>query len=298
MKTKVLFPMLFGELDPSFELECNALSSVGVEYFMFDHDLLVSEGKVKTNITHSEEKVGVILRGWMLTDKQYEKLYDQLIHKNYWLINTPMQYVHCHYFPNVYQDLKELTPPISSFFIEDLSDELLSSILKTTKNFIIKDFVKSEKGTDLFKINSDISVNELKEKIYKFVEQRQPLFNKGIVLKDFENLKQYHKTTNEWRAFFYKGFLVSLEPNSNQQILIQPQIKDVLLCGARVSNHTEPHSLFFTLDFAELEDGSWIVLEAGDGQVSGLAAGQNELKFYGNLLKIINQDENKDGVRQ
>ena len=39
-------------------------------------------------------------------------------------------------------------------------------------------------------------------------------------------------------------------------------------------------SNFYTIDVAELTDGTWKVLECGDGQVSGLASMQNEMIFY------------------
>ena len=39
-------------------------------------------------------------------------------------------------------------------------------------------------------------------------------------------------------------------------------------------------STFYTVDYAELADGSWKILEAGDGQVSGLSDNQDEKAFF------------------
>lgn len=39
-------------------------------------------------------------------------------------------------------------------------------------------------------------------------------------------------------------------------------------------------SLLYTVDFAERADGVWIVVETGDGQVSGLAAAQDPVIYY------------------
>ena len=44
---------------------------------------------------------------------------------------------------------------------------------------------------------------------------------------------------------------------------------------------------FFTIDVAEKSDGSWTIIETGDGQVSGLSPGQNELEFYNQISKYI-----------
>ena len=37
---------------------------------------------------------------------------------------------------------------------------------------------------------------------------------------------------------------------------------------------------YYTVDFAERADGTWIVVETGDGQVSGLAAAQDPVIYY------------------
>ena len=39
-------------------------------------------------------------------------------------------------------------------------------------------------------------------------------------------------------------------------------------------------SVFYTVDYAELEDGTWRVIEAGDGEVSGLSDGQDYEAFF------------------
>lgn len=39
-------------------------------------------------------------------------------------------------------------------------------------------------------------------------------------------------------------------------------------------------SPLYTIDMAELSDGSWKILEAGDGQVFGLSDGQDSISFF------------------
>ena len=46
-------------------------------------------------------------------------------------------------------------------------------------------------------------------------------------------------------------------------------------------------SPFFTLDFAQLEDDSWIIIESGDGQVSGITDSSQTEMFY-KMLKEKN----------
>ena len=49
-------------------------------------------------------------------------------------------------------------------------------------------------------------------------------------------------------------------------------------------------SLFYTVDYAEKEDGSWIIIETGDGGVSGLSEGQNYDSFYRALDIAFNNE--------
>ena len=45
-------------------------------------------------------------------------------------------------------------------------------------------------------------------------------------------------------------------------------------------------STFYTVDYAELSDGTWKIIEAGDGQVSGLSDNQDIHNFY-RLISVI-----------
>jgi hypothetical protein len=45
-------------------------------------------------------------------------------------------------------------------------------------------------------------------------------------------------------------------------------------------------SKFYTVDLAQLINGEWIIVETGDGQVSGLAPNQNPIGLYNSFLKM------------
>jgi len=284
MKTIFLFPCEYDNLyvvDDNFQLEYNACQSVGLETALFDHDLFISENKLVTTLKNTDD-IQIILRGWMLNKKQYFSLYENLDSK---LINNPYQYLHCHYFPNVMQDIKEFIVPVNCwFYINNMDDNLIETIQENiTSDILIKDFVKSEKGTDVFILDKDYIKSNLKTVIERFIDLRGNLFNEGIVLKEIVKLKKYDGVSNEWRAFFYDGELISLTLNSEQAIKSnRPEINFVKKVSYNITK-----SRFFTIDFAELEDGSWKVLECGDGQVSGLASMQNELVYYSILKEKI-----------
>jgi len=48
-------------------------------------------------------------------------------------------------------------------------------------------------------------------------------------------------------------------------------------------------SNFFTIDIAEKEDGKWMIIETGDGQVSDTSPGQNCLDFYMSMEGLVKE---------
>ena len=54
-----------------------------------------------------------------------------------------------------------------------------------------------------------------------------------------------------------------------------------------ILKYTNLNSPFYTIDYAEKEDGSWIVVETGDGQVSGISEGQDYEAFFRALYHAL-----------
>lgn len=107
-----------------------------------------------------------------------------------------------------------------------------------------------------------------------FYEYRGDLLTEGICIKEYRDFKQYDSHTNEYRAFYLNGRFISLCPNSGQpQCVPQPSREFVEL----FSNLPSP---FYTVDFAEMPNGDWTIIETGDGQVSGLYACQDYVAFF------------------
>lgn len=288
---KILFPCheLEGlkKVDDAYLEEHHAAKLQGHDCYLFDHDKFV-RGSLSTNLPESEEEKSILLRGWMLSVSEYEDLYNML--KNdfgYVLINTPEQYKNCHHFPESYDYTKEHTS--KAIFIKAQGDskewdaEVLQSISDFfgDKDFLMKDFVKSAKDyPELFRMPAGISGEDLLDKVNKFVEHRGKLFSEGLVFKEFVDLKRdTEDKLNEWRIFFYENRMVSASPNSNQSDwlneypgeFIDSVVKDIAF---------QIDSNFFTIDVSQKEDGSWMIIETGDGQVSGLSPNQNCLEFY------------------
>ena len=75
---------------------------------------------------------------------------------------------------------------------------------------------------------------------------------------------------------------MSSEPNSNQK---GPYVEtpDSFLKDVVDNIAFEIDSNFFTIDVAKKANGGWMIIETGDGQVSGLSPGQNCLEFYASM---------------
>jgi hypothetical protein len=263
--------------DPDFKKEYEALYRMDFKVFLYDYDQFVNHNEIIANIDYSLSG-DVILRSWMLNEEQYNRLYKSLNRNGFKLINTTEQYLNCHYYPNVYSKIKDYAP--NSIWFRDITETNVRICRSLINNdIIIKDYVKSEKGLeDIFVLSKSLTNVEFFEQVQKFKNYRGKLFNEGIVFKEFVNLKKYGVKTNEFRIFVLNGKIISCSQNSDLGFGDCPDtsfLKDII---------SNIDSNYFTIDIAEKEDGSWIILECGDGQVSGLSNDQSEYIYYASFL--------------
>lgn len=283
MKTKFLYPSDFYDIktvEPDYENEFNTVAKFPeFDVILYNYDEFISGGELKTYPTVIDEGL-CIYRGWMLKPDKYRELYEKLRRRGVSLINDPHGYEKCHLFPNTYEEIKSFTPKTKWFEDYKLID--WNAINVEFKRFMIKDYVKSVKGTR-FPSFFETPVNEemMKKYIDEFIELRGTLFTKGIVIKDFVNFKKYGENTNEYRAFYLRGKLVTLSKNSNQSGNCPVVPMDFVEMFAQLESN------FYTVDFAELENDKWIIIETGDGQVSGLSPDQYIFKFYDEIRAIL-----------
>lgn len=291
MCISLLFPSDYfypSKIDATYEREHLVASESGLfDVFLFPYDQFIEKGNTK--LFPGDDSIpfysaqNFIYRGWMLKPDQYNSLYSSLEKKHIRLINTPEEYELCHFFPKVYPYVKDDTPRILWFPKDTLIN--YNTVLSTFNQFIIKDAVKSVKGSDFptsFK-SSELTPETLHEYVSKFIQLRGTLYDGGIVFKEYVPLKVYGSTTNEYRAFYLKGHVLSVSKNSEQG-LDTPFVPKYLIDKYRHLN-----SSYYTIDFAELSNGEWVIIEAGDGQVSGLSPSQLVFKYY-EEMNIIYKD--------
>lgn len=257
-----------------------ALETGKFEILLFSYDDWFNKGIL--NLSQPVQfPTKAVYRGWMMKPEQYEGFYSQLLKANVQLVTTPQMYSLMHVFPNIYPFLREDTASLETF---PLHEEIDVDILKKQfQRFMVKDYVKSVKGTE-FPAYFDDSVTQdiFNQWMDVFYHYRGDLLTGGICIKEYLDFRRYDGRTNEFRVYYVNHKIASVSRNSLQP-LYTADPPDSLIEKYRFLG-----SIFYTIDFAELADGTWKIIEAGDGSVSGLSYRQDYQAFYRFLFSCIN----------
>ena len=280
----ILFPSSFFDgkkVDEDLQSEYEAVLNTGLwNTIFFNYDKWFNAGKLVLS-EGIPERTYAVYRGWMMKAEQYQKFYDALLEAGIELVTKPAEYEYFHHFPNVYRSIEEDTPRIIT--VPAGEQYQLSDIQKSFNRFMVKDYVKSVKGTDFPKFfTRDTTDEEFRNAMELFYKYRGELISGGLCFKEFVDLKTYGDKTNEYRAFYIGNQVASISRNSLQPSYTPEPPLDM------INKYKYLPSTFYTLDYAELNDGSWKILEAGDGSVSGPSDGQNLEAFYRAIYQCLN----------
>lgn len=246
----------------------------------FGYDKWFNEDKLVLSETPATMRKA-IMRGWMMKPSQYNQFYNKLLENNIELITAPSEYEQMHIFPNAYKFFGDDTAFMKVYPLHEQIE--MSDLKKYFNRFLVKDFVKSVKGTEFPKF-FDVSVTqeEFDNWMEVFYKYRGNLLTGGICIKEFLSLKFYGERPNEYRVFYANGEIVSISKNSGQENFTQEPPKEL------VEKYKNLPSIYYTVDFAELADGTWKVIEAGDGSVSGLSEFQDAEQYFRALYYAFN----------
>ncbi|MFB7142788.1 ATP-grasp domain-containing protein [Gottfriedia sp. NPDC056225] len=295
---RILFcsdPLDRNQVDFDYKKEYLVAQNMGIktELIALENLLYFDDGKKSIHkVSISEEPEKAIYRGWMLTPNYYKMLYNALTKKNIYLVNTPEEYKHCHYLPESYSVIKDKTPKTTWILKEEI-DENFNKIFDKVQTFgnnpiIIKDFVKSRKHdwVEACFIPKASDKENVEKTVKKFIELQGSELNEGIVFREFLNLEfltKHHQSqmplSKEFRVFFLNGKPISMlhywDEGDYGKIL--PNLDSLLEIAQDIKSN------FFTMDIAKVENGEWVIIELGDGQVSGLPDNADLGEFYLNI---------------
>ena len=277
----ILFPSSFfniTKVDEDLQKEYDAVLAAGLfDVALFGYDKWFNEDKLIVRDTPDKEQIGVY-RGWMMKPDQYERFYKLLLEKNIRLVTEPEHYRLMHIFPNVYEQVKEDTAKMELYPLHAQID--VEKLKKSFERFMVKDYVKSVKGTDFPRyFDQNITQDEFDRWMEVFYKYRGDLLTGGICMKEFLDLKRYGEKTNEYRVFYINHQIATICRNSGQGNYTPEPPKELI---EKYRNLASP---YYTVDYAELEDGIWRIIEAGDGEVSGLSDNQD----YEHYFRALNQ---------
>lgn len=295
MKATILFPGDYFSLNSpndNFSAELDAVVATdGLEAALFNFDEYMEGGSLALNKPAEHLPKLVIYRGWMMKPEQYRRFHDNLVSLGFEPMVSPLCYESMHCFPNAAEMFDGQTPQFLVFPEDDGQVSIdADAVNGAFKRFMVKDYVKSAKNTDFPAfIETPVTQGELDGYIQDFIRRRGSLFTGGIVLKEYVDLKKYEGVTNEWRQFvFLRGAQLGMFRNSCQpRTTPEPP-------GSYLSTRNIAVVPFYTVDYAELADGTWTIIEAGDGQVSGLAESDDPMRFYETMASQLAQLHEQD----
>lgn len=278
----LLYPgnyMDYRSVEDDMKEEYTAALDTGLfQILLFNYDEWLTGERFR--MTKYDKVIGdIVYRGWMLKPEEYAALYVLLQEKGISLLTSPAEYSALHLFPNVYPHIREDTAGM--IFFENGHVEL-AEVKKRFSRFMVKDSVKSVKGTE-FPVFFDRSVSqeEFDNWMLVFYKYRGELLTGGICIKEYLDLKRYGDKTNEFRVFYANHQVVSISRNSMQPDYTNEPPAEL------VRKYMDLPSPYYTIDYAELADKTWRIIEAGDGGVSGLSPGQDPGSYFRALYKAL-----------
>jgi hypothetical protein len=259
--------------DEHFAAEAAAARDAGITVALIDHDALADPGGAGLAVARVPDAgAAAVYRGWMLRAAQYAMLADALAARGVTLRTSAVQYRQAHELPGWYPALVPVTPQ-AAWTDGDGEPGFLRACERLGPGpAVLRDYVKSMKHywheaayiPDLADTASAWKVAA------RFRELREDEFTGGFVLRRFE-----HFTSAEARTWWISGAcrLVTAHPDTPAD---PPPDIDLSAFTPLIGSLALP---FVTADLARRADGTWRVIELGDGQVSDRPATTDASSF-------------------
>lgn len=232
-------------------------------------DAVVDDGAALRRIPRGAT---VVYRGWMLKAAQYAKLVAAIEQAEARPFTRLDEYLATHHLPNWYPRIAAFTPE-TRIFPPDIDLETALRSLAWDAYFI-KDYVKSLKTSmgSLVKNPADAG------RVVKEMREFRGEIEGGLCVRRYVTFQ----AAAERRYFVLNGC-----PFGSDHLPMPSIVAEV---AARI------HSPFFSVDIAPLEDGTWNVVEVGDGQVTDLVgwSPQAFVRMWTTCYPISTESEFRD----
>jgi hypothetical protein len=251
MKPHFIFPvsMLNNRvIDEAFQDQAIVLKQAGFGTSAFDIDNNKIVG------AQPEPDATVVYRGWMMTPEEYGFFFGWMIGRGLHPLTNFEQYAKTHYLPNWYNILRGITA--ETIFPVDADSTVVAEQINATgwQTVFIKDYVKSLKTDEKPFLDTPVTAEGFMRIMEKMRKYRGTIEG-GAVVRQYES----YYPNSEKRYFVINGRFYG------QDVSFDTRVMNLLVRVAR-----DIPSPFFSVDIAERTDGTFRVIEIGDGQVSDL----------------------------
>jgi hypothetical protein len=264
--------------DEHFAAEAAAARDAGITVAFIDHDALAGPGGAGRAVARVPDAgAAAVYRGWMLRAGQYAALSDALAARGVHLRTSAAQYRRAHELPGWYPALAQVTPQAEWTEGDGEPGFRLACERLGPGPAVLRDYVKSMKHywheaayiPDLADAASAWKVAA------RFRELREDEFTGGFVLRRFE-----HFSSAEARTWWVGGTCRLISPHPDTPGEPPPDV-DLSPFTPPISSLGLP---FVSADLARRSDGTWRVIELGDGQVSDRPATIEASSFLSAIL--------------
>lgn len=244
-------------------------------------------------VTHAGDTPGLVIGRYSVLPN-YQEVEDNLQYIGCRLVNTYAQHRYIADF-DYYEDVKDLTA--ETFEFGGLSWAMAAN---GPGGWVVKGATNSKKWRWLdrmyapTKYEANIRAVALQED--SLIGQQKILVRRYMPLLKLAEGINGLPITNEWRFFYLYGRLVAYgyywgtHPELADWSEAEPPKAQLLVGGHEVAElaakRIAPHVNFFAVDVAELDDGTWKVVEVNDGQQAGLSCIPPD-RFYRKLREVL-----------
>jgi hypothetical protein len=248
--------------DEHFTAEADAAKNAGVDVALIDHDALADPGGAERAVARVPNASGMaIYRGWMLRADQYTALAAALEARDVTLRTSAAQYQRAQELPGWHAALSLVTPQAEWTNGDGEHDFQLACERLGQGPAVLRDYVKSMKHHwhEAAYIPDAADHAPAWRVASRFRELREDDFAGGFVRRRFE-----HFASAEARTWWVDGAcrLTTAHPDTPDDT---PPHIDLSPFTAPIASLALP---FVTADLARRTDGTWRLIELGDGQVS------------------------------
>jgi len=293
------------QVERDYQTEYEAAQKAGFHVALFDFDALTHDeslNRVLRFLPPDTDSKTCFLRSWMMRVEDYARLENGIKSRGITLGNSAEAYQFCHHLPENYPLFEGATP--RSVWVErsrfERGDDIdFDAIFEELDVFggspiILKDYVKSQKHhwkTACFieRANDKAAVEKV---VRRFLELQGDFLVGGLVFREFVELCSIgnHPQSGmplaaEWRVFWADKQPILIAPYWAGTELNIGETPDVSQFQALAN---QVPSRFWTMDLAQKQDGEWIVVELGDGQVAGLPSLELAEDFHAKFASVFN----------